>query len=97
MVNINDYHCATGNSHEALLRKTAEKQGKVLEGKLLECKGCSMAKGLRRGIKQSRHTRADKSPVGFSVDLSGPKVVESHGEKRYALIVCDDFSRYTWV
>ena len=31
------------------------------------------------------------------MDLSGPKVVESDGEKRYTLIVRDDFSRYTWV
>ena len=60
MVNINDYHIATGHSHEALLHKTAEQQGIVLEGNLLECKGCSMAKGLRPGIKQSTHTRADK-------------------------------------
>ena len=65
VVNINDHHCAAGHTHEALLRKTAEQQGVVLEGKLLECKGCSMAKGLRRGIKQSTHTRADKSSGGF--------------------------------
>ena len=48
VVNMNDYHWATGHSDEALLRKTAEQQGMVLEGKLLESKGCSMAKGLRR-------------------------------------------------
>ena len=69
VVNINDYHCATGHSNEALLRKTAEQQGIVLEGKLLECKGCSMSKGLRRGIKQSTHTHTleqIRSSVGFS-------------------------------
>ena len=66
VVNINDYHCATGHSREALLRKTAEQQGVVLEGKLLECKGCSMAKGLRRGIKQSTHTLEQiRSSGGF--------------------------------
>ena len=31
------------------------------------------------------------------MDLSGPKVVESDGGKRYTLIVRDDFSWYTWV
>ena len=31
------------------------------------------------------------------MDLSGPKVVESHGGQRYTLIVRNDFSRYTWV
>ena len=58
-VDINEYHCAAGHSHE-VLRKTAEQQGVVLEEKLLACRGCSMAKGLRKGIKQSTYTRADK-------------------------------------
>ena len=35
-IDINDYHCATGHSHEVLPRKTAEQQGIVLEGKLLQ-------------------------------------------------------------
>ena len=52
-IDINDYHCAAGHSHEVLLRKTAEQQGIVLEGKLLERRGCSMAKILRKGIKNS--------------------------------------------
>ena len=56
VVDINDYHCAAGHSREVLLRKTAEQQGIVLEGKLLGCRGCSMAKGLRKGIKNSTHT-----------------------------------------
>ena len=97
VVNINDYHCTAGYSHEALFCKTAKQQGVALQGKLLECKGCSMAKGLRRGIKQSTHTRAEKKLGKVFVDLSGPKVVESDGGKRYTLIVRDEFSRYTWV
>ena len=79
VVNINDYHCAAGHSHDALLRKAAEQQRVVVEGKLLECKGISMAKGLRRGIKQSTHTRANKKLGKMLVDGSGRKVVESHG------------------
>jgi len=97
VIDINDYHCSAGHSHEVLLRKTAEQQGIVLEGNLLECRGCSMAKGLRKGIKQSTHTRAGTKLGRVFVDLSGPKVVESLGRKRYTLIVRDDFSRYTWV
>ena len=97
VVNLNDHHCAAGHSHEALLRKSAEQQGVVLEGKLLECKGYSMVKGLRRGIKPSTHTRAEKKLGRVFVELSGHKVVEYHARKRYTLIVRDDFSRYTWV
>ena len=56
VVELNDYHCAAGHSHEVLLRKTAEQQGIILEGKMLVRKECSKAKGLRRSIKQSTHT-----------------------------------------
>ena len=59
--------------------------------------GCSMAKGLRRGIKQSTHTRSGKKLGRIFRDLSGPKVVKSHRGKRYTLIVRDNFSRYTSV
>ena len=31
------------------------------------------------------------------MDLSGPKVVKSHGGKRYPLILRDGCSRYAWV
>ena len=98
-VDINDYHCAAGHSHEVLLRKTAEQQGIVLKGKLLECRGCSMAKGLRKGIKQSTHIRADKKLGRVFVDLSGPKVVvsweetvHSHRARRFFTVYVGVFS-----
>jgi hypothetical protein len=31
------------------------------------------------------------------MDLMGPMQVESSGGKRYAFVVVDDFTRYTWV
>ena len=31
------------------------------------------------------------------MDLMGPMQVESLGGKRYAYVVVDDFSRFTWV
>ena len=92
VVNINDYHCAAGHSHEALLHKTVGQQAVNLEGKLLECNGCPMANGPRRGINQSTYTRADKKLGRVFLDLSGPKVVKSDGGKRYSLIVRDEFS-----
>ena len=60
VVNVHDYHSAAGHSLKALLRKTAEQQRIALEENMLECKGCSIAKGLRRGVKQSAHTRTEK-------------------------------------
>ena len=35
-IDLNDFHCAAGHSHEVLLRETAKQQGVVLEGELLE-------------------------------------------------------------
>ena len=95
-VYINDFHCAAGTFHEVLHRKTAKQQAVVLEGELLECRGWSMAKGLRKGIKQSTHTNREEAQDNF-VDLSGPRVVESLGRKQYTLNVRDIFSRYPWV
>ena len=76
-INYNDFHCAAGHSHEVLLRKTAEQQGIVLEGEMHECKGCPMANGCHKGIKQSTPTRAEKKLGGGC--LSGPRMVESLG------------------
>ena len=57
-ININDFHCAAEHS-QVLLCKTAQQQGIVLEGELLECRGCSTAKGLPKSIKQSTYTRVE--------------------------------------
>ena len=65
-ISINDSHRAAGHSYEALVRKTAEQQGIVLEGQLLECTWCSMAEGLRKCMKQSTHTSQLRSLGGFS-------------------------------
>ena len=96
-ININNFPCAAGHSNKALFRKIAAQPRFVLEGELLGCRACFMSKGLRKSIKQSTHTRADYKLGRVCVDLSGPKVVESLGRKRYPFIVRDHFSRYMWV
>ena len=54
---INILHCTSGHTHEVLLKK--EQQGVNPSGELHECRGCSMARGLRKSIARSTHTRAD--------------------------------------
>ena len=54
---INILHCTFGHTHEVLLKK--DRQGVNLSGELHECRGCSMAKGLRKPIARSTHTGAD--------------------------------------
>ena len=95
IVDINDFHCAHAHVHEDLLRKTAKQLGVQLTGELQPCRGCSEAKGLRRPIPRSTHTRAAKSASRVFVDLSGPKPVKSQGGKWYTMIVEDDYSRFT--
>ena len=56
-----------------------------------------MATGLRKGITQSMHTRTDKKLWGGGCGFEWVQGDKSLGGKRYTLIVCDDFSRYSWV
>ena len=94
---INIIHCTFGHTHEVLLKKAATQQGIAYSGELHECRGCSMAKGLRKPIARSTHTRAAKKLQRVFVDLSGPMDVQSIRGKRYTFIVRDDSTRFTRV
>ncbi|CAB1105000.1 unnamed protein product [Ectocarpus sp. CCAP 1310/34] len=73
-VDINDFHCAHGHSHEVLLRTTAKQQGTKLVGELRECLGCSTAKGISKPIPNKTSTRAAKKLQRVFVDLSGKSI-----------------------
>ena len=91
-VDINDFYVAHTHAHEGALRKTAKQLGVTLEGKLHECKGCSMAKGIRMSIPSKTHSREDKILSRVFVDLGENKRVTSMGENMYPMIIRDDFS-----
>ena len=95
-VDINTFHTSHGHVHEKLLRSTAKQLGVILEGSLRECEGCSVAKGLGKPIGRTTSTRADKVFGRLFVHNCGAKSVGSIGGKRYMLLICDDFSRFTW-
>ena len=95
-VDINTFHTSHGHVHEKLLRSTARQVGVVLEGSLRECEGCSVAKGLGKPIGRKTSTRTDKVFGRLFIDICGTKSVESIEGKRYFLLICDDFSRFTW-
>ena len=84
---INVFHCTHGHAHEVLLRKTAAQLGVQLTGELHECRGCSMAKGIRKSTSKATTSRAVKKLERVFVDLSGPMPVRSIGGKRYNMIV----------
>ena len=96
-VDTNDFHVAHAHAHEGALRKTAKQMGVTPEGKLHECKGCSMEKGIRMSITSKTNSHENKRLSRVFADLGGNKHVASMGENKYPVIVRDDFSRYVWL
>ena len=96
-IDINDFYVAHAHIHEGVLRKTANKMGATLERKLHECKGCSMAKGIRMSIPSKTHNSEDKRLSRMFVDLGRNKHVTSMGGNKYPMVMRDGFSRYAWL
>ena len=61
-VGINGFHVAHAHVHEGAPRKTAKQMGVTPEGKLHECKGCSMAKEIRVSIPSKANSREGSKP-----------------------------------
>ena len=87
----------TASSHEALLYDTAKRIGVTLTGELQPCAGCSPGKGYRKAIPSTTSSCSTGKLQRVFVDLSGKRSVTSYGGSDYAMIVRDDFTRYSWV
>ena len=61
------------------------------------CGECQVGKQTRMSHPKSRHLTTSKVLELLHMDLMGPMQVESLGGKRYAYVVVDDFSRFTWI
>ncbi|GJW01334.1 retrovirus-related pol polyprotein from transposon TNT 1-94 [Tanacetum coccineum] len=61
------------------------------------CSTCEQGKIHRKHHKSKRNFASNKPLYLLHMDLCGPMHVESIKEKRYVLVVVDDYSRYTWV
>ena len=70
-IDMNNFHVAHAHAHEGALRKTAKQLGITLEGKMHECKGCSLAKGIRMSVPSKTENRAVKRLSRVFVDLGG--------------------------
>ena len=84
---INFFHWIHGHTHEALLKQTAKQQGVSLSGELHECRGYSMAKGLRKPIARSTDTRAglfcpSRSPAALALHCQRRGVYSRRGRER---------------
>ncbi|KAK2371769.1 gag-protease polyprotein [Trifolium repens] len=68
---------------------------KIIEGNV--CGECQIGKQTRMSHPMLEHQTTSKVLEVLHMDLMGPMQVESLGGKRYAFVVVDDYSRYTWV
>nr|GEV67248.1 hypothetical protein [Tanacetum cinerariifolium] len=60
------------------------------------CSSCELGKAKRKSF-QTKSTPSSKRRLQFlHMDLCGPMRVESINEKKYILVIVDDYSRYTW-
>nr|GEZ05993.1 retrovirus-related Pol polyprotein from transposon TNT 1-94 [Tanacetum cinerariifolium] len=61
------------------------------------CSACAMGKSKKKSHKpKSKYTNQEKLYL-LHIDLYGPMHFESVNEKKYILIIVDDYSRFTWV
>jgi len=58
---------------------------------------CQISKQTRMSHPRLEHQVTSKVLELLHMDLMGPMQVESIGGKRYAFVVVNDFSRFTWV
>nr|GFA65114.1 putative ribonuclease H-like domain-containing protein [Tanacetum cinerariifolium] len=61
------------------------------------CPACAMGKSKKKSHKpKSEDTNQEKLYL-LHMDLCGPIRVESVNEKKYILVIVDDYSQFTWV
>nr|GEW47859.1 hypothetical protein [Tanacetum cinerariifolium] len=61
------------------------------------CSACAMGKSTKKSHKpKSEDTNQEKLYL-LHMDLCGPIRVKSVNEKKYILVIVDDYSRFTWV
>nr|GEZ59745.1 hypothetical protein [Tanacetum cinerariifolium] len=61
------------------------------------CSACEQGKIHRKHHKSKTAFASNKPLYLLHMDLCGPMRVESIDEKRYVLVVVDDYSQYTWI
>ncbi|GJR48699.1 retrovirus-related pol polyprotein from transposon TNT 1-94 [Tanacetum coccineum] len=60
------------------------------------CSSCEMGKAKRSSFKSLTVKRSKKQLDLLHMDLCGPMRIETINEKKYILVIFDDYSRYTW-
>ncbi|GKF95738.1 retrovirus-related pol polyprotein from transposon TNT 1-94, partial [Tanacetum coccineum] len=61
------------------------------------CFACAMGKGKKKSYKPKSEDTNQEELNLLHMDLCGPMNVASVNEKKYILVIVDDYSRFTWV
>ena len=61
------------------------------------CDACQLGKQTRNTFKPKNIVSTTRSLELLHMDLFGPTRTTSLEEKRYGLVIVDDYSRFTWV
>nr|GEV44247.1 integrase, catalytic region, zinc finger, CCHC-type, peptidase aspartic, catalytic [Tanacetum cinerariifolium] len=61
------------------------------------CSACAMGKSKKKSHKPKFEDTNQEKLYHLHMDLCGPMRVKSVNEKKYILIIVDDYSRFTWV
>ncbi|MCI02898.1 copia protein [Trifolium medium] len=67
----------------------------IIEGSI--CGECQIGKQTKVSHQKLQHLTTSRVLELLHMDLMGPMQVESLGGKKYAFVVVDDFSRFTWI
>ncbi|GJS92744.1 retrovirus-related pol polyprotein from transposon TNT 1-94 [Tanacetum coccineum] len=60
------------------------------------CSSCELGKAKRKSFHTKTTPSSKRRLQLLHMDLCGPMQVESINEKKYVLVIVDDYSRYTW-
>jgi len=60
------------------------------------CDACARGKQVRNSFKLKNYVSTTRPLEMLHVDLCDPIRITSRGGKRYALVIMDDYSRFTW-
>nr|GEZ63085.1 retrovirus-related Pol polyprotein from transposon TNT 1-94 [Tanacetum cinerariifolium] len=61
------------------------------------CSACAMGKSKKKSHKPKFEDTNQQKLYLLHMDLCGPTCVESVNEKKYILVIVNDYSRFTWV
>ncbi|CAJ2652046.1 unnamed protein product [Trifolium pratense] len=96
------WHQKLGHLHLKGMKKAIAKEAirglpklKIEEGSI--CGECQIGKQTKMSHPKLQHLTTTRVLELLHIDLMGPMQVESLGGKRYAFVMVDDFSRFTWI